>query len=107
MSYIFGQEQIKVSDLTNGDKEVFGNKVMNITQLGIQGPPGLKFLIEPSVNSKISSTESVIILNETGIIDIDLEKTTCRIYGLKLPQQTIATNIETILIDYINYDEGS
>lgn len=104
MSYKFGQVQWEIKNGEIAEKiNLLEDK--NITQLGIQGPPGLKFKIKPiSEDSSLITTDEVI-LNETGMIDIDLRNSTCFINSLSLPKQTIDTNIKIILVDYI--DKGT
>lgn len=68
-----------IDDYVNGS--VFSNaKVYPIAQLGIQGPPGLKFYLNGSVNP--------IIIGASGIYDLEIKKG-ARVTGLEFDKQSL------------------
>ena len=70
-----------------------------VSQLGIQGPPGLRFYLNNGTNS--------IMIGKTGIFELDLENIG-RIYAIRFPEEDLNTLIKDgrrLLIDIV-YEGG-
>lgn len=60
--------------LSNDNNDGLGN-FYNVTQLGIQGAPGTRFWLNDAQESNNSDVATGIVLNWTGIFEIDLTGT--------------------------------
>lgn len=70
-----------------------------VYRLGIQGYPGLKFLINKQQISDTSQVSPDLIIGNTGIFEIDLEGTGSYITDLRFSKQEIIDLSSPIIID--------
>lgn len=70
-----------------------------VYKLGIQGYPGLKFLINTQQTKDTNQVSPNLIIGNTGIFEIDLEGTGSYITDLSFSDQTIIDLPSPIIID--------
>lgn len=92
---ISDEEKVSIDNYVDGS--VFSD-VYPIAQLGIQGPPGLRFYLNGSVNP--------IVIGASGIYDLEVKKG-ARITGLEFDKQSLqrVASYNYLIVDILYGEE--
>lgn len=79
----------------------------NIIYLGIQGPPGICF----SLNESIDGSNNILMIGATGVFELDLENTSAYISKIEFEENIISNLIKNgqkahIIIDYVTLEDN-